>query len=373
MDATRLIKAGRFIDGSGSEVQKDKLIGIKDGLITLIDDISALPKNCDIPVDDFSHGIILSALVDCSVSLVKSPSIQISNETELDKKEQQTLLKRHIKDCHSHGVLSIIENDNIDALLDTIEESSIDVKNQENIIKIHYSNSIDDSEQKSSIDYSELCHIIENKGSKKVIVIANGPEQIEEALKAGCDGIEQGYLIKPNNLNTMADKNILWLPNIIRAQNALNSSAGGGDIGCRFSLRYAASGKPIPGAEEFWQEALTTQLKQLQVAKEIGVKTAIGTGAGTPGTLHGESVIEEIKLFMKAGFTLVEAIQSASTNGAELCGSTSGQPLTVGNPATFLITRGSVKQLPRKLSYLEGIYIRGYPSSSYQKNPSKSV
>lgn len=374
MDATRLIIAGRFIDGTGAEVQKNKLISIKDGLIDSIDDASNLPKTSAVQVDDYSHGIILPALADCSVSLARSPSIQITKDSELNEQQQQTLLLRHIHDCHSHGVLSIIENDIIDSLLaDTEYEPSIDIRTHEDVIKLQYSNSVDDSEQKASLNYSELCNLIKNRGTKKTIVVANGPQQIAEALEAGCDGIEQGYLISRENLETMAEKNILWIPNIIRAQNALNSSAAGGDVCCRFSLRYAAPGKPIPGAEEFWQELLDKQLKQLQLARELGVKTAIGTGAGSPGTLHGESVIEEIKLFMKAGFTLTEAIQAASTNSADFCNLTDAGPLSVGKPATFLITRGSIKQLPRKLSYLEAIYINGQPSSSYQKNPIKSV
>ncbi|MDH4331615.1 MAG: hypothetical protein OEV89_03465 [Desulfobulbaceae bacterium] len=43
-----------------------------------------------------------------------------------------------------------------------------------------------------------------------------------------------------------------------------------------------------------------------------------------------------------------------------------------GRKATFLISRGTVQQLPRKLSYLEGIYVDGAPSSTYRKNPVKT-
>ncbi|MBU4260595.1 MAG: hypothetical protein KKC76_01765 [Proteobacteria bacterium] len=47
--------------------------------------------------------------------------------------------------------------------------------------------------------------------------------------------------------------------------------------------------------------------------------------------------------------------------------------LTVGRNATFLLAWGTVQQLPRKLSYLEGIYINGAPSAIYSKNPVKSA
>lgn len=379
MDATRIIKAGRLIDGSGSEVQRESFIAIKEGIISAIGQTSDLPENSAVPIDDFSHCIILPALIDCSVSLGKSPSIEKRDDQELSYSQQQTLLNRNIKDYHSHGVLSVMENEEIETLLeDTKKENqadfSIDIQTAKNILKINYSSSIDEvNESDPTLSYSDLINIIAEKGDRKVVVIANSQEQVTEAIDAGCDAIEQGYLLSRNNLEAMAEKGILWIPSLSRAQNGLNSSATGGDVCCRFSLRYAAPGKPTPGAEEFWLEMLATHLEKLQLAVKLGVKIAAGTGAGSRGILHGESVLDEIKLFIKAGFSLEKAIEAASTNGADFCKTGGFSSISVGKPATFLITRGSVKQLPRKLSYLEGIYINGSPSKSYRKNPIKVV
>ena len=116
---------------------------------------------------------------------------------------------------------------------------------------------------------------------------------------------------------------------------------------------------------------LAEQLKQLSFARKLGVKTAVGTGAGSIGILHGESMVEEMKLFIKAGYSLEEALRCGSENGAGFFGMERLGALTIGRKATFLITRGSVKQLPRKLSYLEGIYVDGEPSALYIKNPVK--
>ncbi len=118
---------------------------------------------------------------------------------------------------------------------------------------------------------------------------------------------------------------------------------------------------------------LTEQLTQLCLARELGVKAAVGTGAGSVGILHGESMVEEMKLFIKAGYSLEETIHCASENGARLFGMEKLGALTVGGQATFLITRGTVQQLPRKLSYLGGIYVDGAPSITYRKNPVKTV
>ena len=82
-------------------------------------------------------------------------------------------------------------------------------------------------------------------------------------------------------------------------------------------------------------------------------------------------MVEEMKLFIKAGYSLEETIRCASENGAGFFGMDKLGVLTAGSKATFLITRGTVQQLPRKLSYLEGIYVDGMPSDIYHKNPVK--
>ncbi|MCI5144767.1 MAG: amidohydrolase, partial [Candidatus Electrothrix sp. AR3] len=199
--------------------------------------------------------------------------------------------------------------------------------------------------------------------------VANGQQQVTEALAAGCDAIEQGYAMGEENLKTMADKNMLWIPSLLRAKNALDNAGSGGEVCCRFSQRYVAPGKAAPDAEALWKKKLAEQLTQLDYARKLGLKTALGTGAGSVGLLHGESMVEEMKLFIKAGYSLVESIQCASEHGARFFGMKKLGALAVGRPATFLLTRGTVQQLPRKLAYLEGIYVDGAPSIAYHKNP----
>ena len=172
-----------------------------------------------------------------------------------------------------------------------------------------------------------------------------------------------------DNLRKMAEMDVLWIPSVLMAKNAMQGAASSGDVMCRFSMRYVAPGKGDPDGETFWQKMLAGQLTQLRLARKLGVKTAVGTGAGSVGILHGESVVEEMKLFIKAGFSLEETIRSASVIGARFFSMENLGALTVGHKATFLIARGNVQQLPRKLAYLEGIYVDGVPSASYSKNP----
>ena len=98
------------------------------------------------------------------------------------------------------------------------------------------------------------------------------------------------------------------------------------------------------------------------MARELGVTIALGTDAGSIGVLHGEAVGEELRLLLKAGCTLAEAIRCATWNGARLLGVDDHLGLIARNrPAHFLVVRGTPSQLPRKISCLQAIYLNGSP------------
>ncbi len=396
MSETRFIKAGWFVDGSGIDARRQVYLGVQDGYIVDIGPMNDLPCTDDSLVDDLSHCTILPALVDCNVSLFRSTSVTDScnaDAHEVGLEDKLVLLGRHLRDCHSHGVQGVADNDEVSELLQRYSQSDAPERILEirvpgrpdlrgggchpstgDFLKIYFSPNIDDEDSPApALSYEALCQIIKNRGNKKTIVVANGRQQVELAIAAGCDAIEQGYAMGEDNLRAMAEKRVLWVPNVLRAKNRLDGAGTSGSVCCRFSQRYVAPGKPVPGAEAFWKKILGQQLAQLSFGRKCGVKMAIGTGAGSIGILHGESMVEEIKLFIKAGYTLEEAIQCASEHGASFFGMENLGPLTVGRKANFLITRGTVKQLPRKLSYLEGVYVEGEPSRKYSKNPVKNV
>ncbi|HKJ15712.1 MAG TPA: amidohydrolase family protein [Desulfobulbales bacterium] len=395
MSGTRFILAGSFIDGSGADMRRNVFLAVKDTIITAIGSAADLSRNDRVAIDDFSHCTIVPALVDCSVSLSRSPAVDKWLGLSTDKAgfvEKAAMLERHIRYCHAHGVLGVAENDDISDLLEhdlqvMAPGDSIDIRTSGRIcrskqdcadgnpaggdfLKIGYSGNIENEEAPyARLSYENLHRILQQRGGKKAVVAANSRQQVAEALEAGCDAIEQGYAMGEDNLRKMADKDVLWIPSVLRAKNALDGAGSSGDVCCRFSTRHVAPGKPVPGAEVFWKKMLAEQLTQLRLARKLGVTTAVGTGAGSVGILHGESMVEEMKLFIKAGYSLEETIQAASENGANFFGMEKLGPLAVGRRATFLITRGSVQQLPRKLSYLEGIYVNGSPSIIYRKNP----
>lgn len=393
MSGIRFIVAGRFLDGSGGAVRRNVVLAVQNGIITALGSTVDLPCDDGSVIDDFSHCTILPALVDCSVSLASSPSVSSGvrlSAAEADGAEKGVILAQHIRYCHAHGVLGVADSDDRGLVQHYLDEMAlggiIDIRTAAHLgqsghiaagspaggdfLRVGYSTAIEDeAAPEPRLACEDLRRILHHRGEKKAVVVANGRQQVAEALAAGCDAIEQGYGMGEDNLKQMAEKNILWIPSVLRAKNALDSAGSGGDVCCRFSTRYVAPGKAVPGAEAFWKKILAEQLAQLRLARKLGVPTAVGTGAGSVGIIHGESMAEEMKLFIKAGYSLAETIRCASETGARFFGMAKLGTLKVGQHATFLITRGTVKQLPRKLSYLEGIYIDGAPSSTYRKNP----
>ncbi len=401
---SKYLCVGRFLDGSDASVRRNILLEVRDGRIHSITSPSSGPISLSphIPFDDLSHCTLVPAFVDCSVSLLQSPALNLlsipssspegkgkttDQKKQKNQKSRKSMLERHLSYCFGHGILGLVVTDKNQFVQTVQAVQAVQAVQREgeradgmtlrtahdasdaDFLRVQYSPDIEEeeSENLSLLNYEDLSRILNKRGDKKAIVVANGPQQVTEAIEAGCDAIEQGYGMGQENLRRMVDKGMLWIPSVVRAKNALDGSSGGGLICCRFSTRYVAPGEPIPGAEAFWKKILAEQLGQLALARELGVQVAVGTGAGSRGILHGESLVEEIKLFIKAGYSLEESIRCASKTGAEFFDLEQLGQLAVGKKANFLLTRGTVGQLPRKLAYLEGIYIDGQPSPFYTK------
>ncbi len=391
----KYIIAGNLVDGTGAPVRRNIYLKIENDIITDIAPVQDMPTDTNGEIINLSACTIVPPLVDCCVSLTNSPAIDATGnavDKEPNPLQLEALVKKHIHFCHTHGVLgaAVLEDtptsirkylNNTDlsrTITIRLPQADLDKQQQTkdlvkiDFTKVNYSPDIEEKQSVPQLSQKQLCNIVKSTNTHKFVVRANGQQAVKEALEAGCDAIEQGYEMGDTNLVKMAENKILWIPSVLRAKNLLDCSADSGNVCCRFSQRFAAPGKADPDAEKYWTKILANQLKQLQKAKQYGVKTAIGTGAGSTGLLHGESVVEEMKIFIKGGFTLEETIQCATKNGALFFNMENLGPLLVGKKATFLVTRGTAKQLPRKLAYLEDIYINGHSSSIYHKNPVKA-
>ncbi|MBW1912511.1 MAG: amidohydrolase family protein, partial [Deltaproteobacteria bacterium] len=175
-----------------------------------------------------------------------------------------------------------------------------------------------------------------------VMVHANGRLPVRSAIEAGCNSIEHGFFMGDENLAMMAEKRIVWVPTVFTMEACSRIFRHG-------SIEYDTA-----------RRNLEHQLSQIFRALDYGVLIAAGTDSGSPGVHHGLALVEEIRLFISAGLSLVAAIRCATSNGARLLG-LEGEAGTLkqGMPATFVVIKGGPEGLPGSLEFPEAVYVRG--------------
>lgn len=350
----RYISVGWLIDGTGGPVRKNLLLKIKDG--KWIDlNVTDSGKGTDARVvTDLSHCTIIPPLIDSMVYLSRSAAgYGQGMKGEPDNYETALAeILRHRDDHFSHGVL---------ALRNGLERKGYVARYvAESAGELHpiclqvtgngwigvfsgVGKWTGQQDHKGVIDccvlsdttLRERIHRVYSEGGRLLSFVSGG-HNLRRLVSAGCRNIDCARDITRDDLRYMADHGVGWTPQL----SALEQGIG------------------------LFGESLD-QLKYLQLvsmARDYGVPVTVGTGSGLNGVLHGESMVNELKLFMKAGYSLRDAIRCSVENGARLLGIESDfGPIEVGKPATFLVARGTPAQLPRKLAYLEGIYLNGEP------------
>jgi len=167
---------------------------------------------------------------------------------------------------------------------------------------------------------------------KKVMVHVNGAEAVQRTIVAGCHSIEHGFFMGADNLSRLADAATFWVPTAV-------TMAG-----------YARHAPPGSNEADVVRRNLDHQLDQVRQARELGVKVAVGTDAGTIGVHHGRAVREEIDLLLTAGFTIPEAVRCATRSGALLMGLYRSGKIAPGFRATLLALPGGPEAFPQNLS-----------------------
>ncbi len=405
MGSTIYILAGWMIDGSGGPILDKMLLKIEDGRFTAIEKYVAADGPDRAELIDLSHCTILPPLVDSHVHLFMSGSTDRrirEHQLVAEYEELRPVIARHLHYLFSHGVLGVRDagdkggyaltfckskemhpqillklagrawhaEGRYGGLIgrfpqagQTLAEAYAQVVEETDQVKLVNSgfNSLEFFGRETEPQFSteELAAIVLSaaEDGRKVMVHANGQKPVRCAIQAGCHSIEHGFFMGRKNLEMMADKGIYWVPTV-------------------FTMKAFMTNFPYAGSRanlKVIEKNLEHQLQQLALARELGVNVALGTDAGSLGVLHGESMVEEMKLFIKAGYSLVETVRCATAGGAQLLGIKDFGLLAKGKAATFLVARGAPSLLPRKLFYLENIYINGRPSDLYRKNPVKHV
>ncbi len=405
MNTKHSIRVGWLLDGSGGPVREKVLLHIENGSITGLDNYGGGDNSDSSSITDLSHCTILPPLVDSHVHLFMSGTTDPNmRESQLTAGYDQIkpVISRHLNYMLSYGVLAVRDGgdrggfalryrdeldkgfpvaiksagrawrqkDRYGSLIGrhTEENESLAASFEKDLEDVDWVKLVNSGlnslntyakETHHQFDRDEISRLVlaAGKKGKKVMVHANGHLPVRLALEAGCHSIEHGFFMGRENLQLMAEKGVVWVPTAYTMKAYMeNIDAKDGHVN-----------------HQVINKTLEHQLDQMALARELGVILALGTDAGSLGVLHGESVVEEMKLFKKAGFTLPEIVQCATSNGAQLLGLDTIGLLQVGRPANFLVARGMPAQLPRKLSYLEDIFLDGKSSGIYRKNPVKTV
>jgi len=396
LDKLKIINCGWLIDGSGNSIRTKAQLRVTNGRIDAIRENwpahpGKIPDNPDVETLDLKDATILPALVDSHVHLSMSGTMnQAERLRQLDTGfgPVEDVIRKHLEQHLTAGVLAVRDGGDkrahvlrykrkhvplqgmpvqiksagrawhqpgrygklIGRALD-ISTSLSQVIEMENDpadhVKIVNSglNSLTRFGQETLPQFNgdELQAAVSAADHRrlKTMVHANGIKPVQIAVAAGCRSIEHGFFMGRNNLKSMAEKAVFWVPTAVTMQAY-----------CRYL-------KQIGKNADIAQQNLDHQLEQLMAARQYEVPIALGTDAGSPAVDHGIAMVDEMKIFMEAGFTIEETIRCATFNGAQLLGIRDLGLLVPGMPATFIAVKGDPSGLPDSLKRLQGVWVKG--------------
>lgn len=380
------VKAGWLIDGAGEKAKHDVVLSIRNGRIVSIEKDSFKEAHDGASFDLTGHTII-PGLIDSHVHLAFDGNTIAAQKISTQYEDAKKRIKHNLEQLFSCGIIAVRDggdpnafvqryNEEIGAEEDLpckvctpghawfrtgrygsfigsgiIDERNLVVQVQKEISKIDHVkiinsglNSLTEFKKETPSQFSQpalraVCDAAKASGIP-VMVHANGRKAVANALAAGCQTIEHGYFMGRDNLKKMADDQVTWVPTVT-------------------PIKYFTE-VSIPDSIEadVAQRTLDDQLEQLYLARKYGVPVSVGTDAGCPGVVHGQSFSNELKLFSDAGYRIEEIIQCATQMSANvMC----LPPVTIQTnmAATFLAVEASPDDLLNHLDALSMIYING--------------
>ena len=389
-----IIRAGWLIDGSGAAVQKDVQFICTDGAIRSIQEIpepvSGFEKSAGSFLD-FSDCTVLPGLIDCHVHLALSSGGHRDNfidPSDAGNPDLRERISQNLKQYLAVGVLAVRDggdpgafalqykkatsgfNDNFVHMCvtsharhrpgrygrligrqlpaeQTLAEAVLQEEKPVDHIKIINSglNSLTDfgRQTEPQFDLDELQAAVQKAQNLgfKTMVHANGKTPVKIALDAGCDSIEHGFFMGKENMQRLTGSRTTWVPTAFTMKALRRRSKDRGENA------------------DVVQKNLNHQIKQIQIAGDLGVQIALGTDAGSAGVEHGQAFIREMRLFMDAGFSIEKVVQCASHNGALLLGLQGVGLLQKNMPASLIAVKGDPSHLPESLNQIKLVMYKG--------------
>ena len=312
-----------------------------------------------------------------------------------------------------YATAELISTADVPALIDkgktfisvkTPEEALSTVKMQVGL-PIHTVKFVWTSESNKSPDdlfklYSEAMTFAKKAG-KKVAVHVEELEYAKMAIKAGADLLIHGVmksLIDDEFIALAKENNVFYMPSLTAYQNyidvfkknvsftGIERTLGEHSVIKSFEIldsqitdtdqMYQMMVKYVPYIDDpdadsklspqeiavvgqlsnvFSQKIASNQQMNLKKAIDSGIKVAIGTDAGNPATLHGASMLSEVKIWMDAGIPIHSIISTMTLGNAIAYGiDTKVGSLDVGKDATFAV----YDQNPISINFLEMLPVK---------------
>ena len=176
-----------------------------------------------------------------------------------------------------------------------------------------------------TVDEMRACVEEAHKAGLSVAAHAEGREGAANAIESGVDSIEHGHGLDDELLGKMVDDGIALVPT----------------IACDRAITRLGPGAGIPSFIVDDCARLAPSLEwALRRAIELGVTIVAGNDGGAPLT-HPGDIVDELEIYVEAGMTPVEALESATTATATLFGLSDVGLVEPGYRADLLVVNGN--------------------------------
>jgi imidazolonepropionase-like amidohydrolase len=173
------------------------------------------------------------------------------------------------------------------------------------LIKMYASTGTDDDVTGfETYSYEEIKAAVDaaHQFGKKIAIHSYGPDGARDAVRAGTDSLEHATDMDDATIQEMAKRGTFYVPTIDHNRYYLDNWQ---------KIGYAN------GFQEKTKAFIERNLETARKAHKAGVKFAMGSDAIY--TMFGQNT-RELGWFVKAGMTPEQALQTATTNAAELLG-----------------------------------------------------
>ena len=164
-----------------------------------------------------------------------------------------------------------------------------------------------------------------HRAGRRVAAHAQGQEGIRDALKAGADSIEHGFFLGEEEIATMVERGIYYVPTL----SAMYYMATKG----------AQLGLPAEAMKKV-EACFEAHRDSVRAALRAGVKIAVGTDAGTPFNDHASTATELLQL-CECGMSPAEALIAATRTAAQCIGLDERGTLEAGRRAHLTAVEGN--------------------------------